>query len=65
MRIQPQTGFGGRVWASTTNSADGKYRLGVGNGEGTTNTTTQFLMDLELGIKATSNPEKYFRLFDP
>ncbi len=44
-----QSGFGGRVWASTTNAAEGKYRLGVGNAEGTTNTTAQFPLDLELG----------------
>ena len=40
------TGFGGRIWVSTTNAASGMFRVGTGNGEGTTNTTAQFPMDL-------------------
>jgi hypothetical protein len=44
------SGFGGRVWVSTTNAASGKFRVGTGNGEGTTNTTAQFPQDLEVNV---------------
>jgi hypothetical protein len=42
------TGFGGRVWTSTTNAAPGAFRLGIGNGATATNTSGQFPMDLVL-----------------
>lgn len=45
------SGFGGRVWASITNAAVGKFRLTAGNAEGTTNTTAQFPVDLDLNTK--------------
>jgi len=49
------TGFGGRVWASTTNSSDPStyFRLGIANGSGATNTSGQFPMDLVLNSNYT------------
>lgn len=42
----PQTAFGARLWASTLNATTDKFRLGVGNGSGTTNTSGQVEVDL-------------------
>src|SRR5439155_10021483 len=30
------TGFGARLWASTSNALSGNFRVGIGNGQGTT-----------------------------
>lgn len=46
-------GFMGRVWASTLNATSGSYRLGIGNGSGTTNSTAQFPLDLSIGTTYT------------
>jgi len=46
-------GFLGRLWASTTNAAAGKFRLGIGNSSATTNTTAQFPLDLDINVAYT------------
>lgn len=43
------TGFGARVWASTTNAASGAYRLSIANGADGSNTTAQLPVDLYPG----------------
>jgi hypothetical protein len=47
------SGFGARVYASTLNAAAGKYRVGIGNGGGVTNTTAQFPVDLSTSSNYT------------
>jgi hypothetical protein len=48
------SGFGARVWSSTANTvAPNTYRLGIGNGDGSTNTTAQFPQDLQLNTAYT------------
>jgi hypothetical protein len=51
--VSATSGFGGRVWASTLNAASGQFRLGIGNGQGATNNTGQFPMDLVLNSNYT------------
>jgi hypothetical protein len=47
------SGFGARVYASTLNAATGKFRLGIGNGSGLTNSIGQFAIDLNTGTNYT------------
>ena len=47
------SGFGGRVWTSTTNAAAGKFRLGIGNGTSATATNGQIATDLSLNTVYT------------
>lgn len=46
-------GFLGRVWASTLNATDGKFRIGIGNSSATTNSTAQFPLDLSTNVAYT------------
>jgi hypothetical protein len=47
------TGQRARIWASITNAATGKFRLGIGNGSASTATTAQVAQDLDTNVTYT------------